>query len=196
MIIDSSYFLNKTVFIPNAVAQPSIGSNAPSAINNLIGEIYYKEKELLTSILGYAQYLELASQFVETAGVWDWISSPLQKWVDLVDGKDNWNGLRYTIGENKISLIANYVYCHYLEQDYLSYTTSGVVVPKSENAMNVNPTQKITIAWNDFVKKLNGSCNYNNTNSELSLLDFMSLNNVDYDLSFFEIRTVRNSLGL
>lgn len=212
MIIDSSYFLNKMVFIPNVVAQPSIGNNSPSIIDTLNGEIEYKEKELLISILGYEQYIELSQQFIERAGIWYWIDTPLQKWVDLVDGKDSWKGFRYTIGGNKISLIANYIFCHYLEQDYSTYTTTGVVISDSANSTLVNPTQKITIAWNDFVRQLNGICNYNNinypfsfngtslnvsnTNSELSLLDFMSLNNTDYDTSFFEVRTVRNSLGL
>lgn len=215
MIIDSSYFLNKMVFIPNAVAQPSIGSNAPSIIDTLNGEIEYKEKELLISILGYDQYIELSQQFIEVAGVWYWIDTPLQKWVDLVDGKGNWKGLRYTIGGNKISLIANYIFCHYLEQDYSTYTTTGVVILDSANSTLVNPIQKITIAWNDFVRQLNGLNRYNysfrnyplsyngiNFNVgregiiEFSLLDFMASKSLDYDLSFFQIVTVRNSLGL
>lgn len=212
MIIDSSYFLNKMVCIPNAVEQPSIGGNTPSAVSSLNAEIAYKEQELLISILGHVQYLELASQFVQVAGVWNWVASPLQKWVDFVDGKDDWMGLRYTIAGNKISLIANYVYCYYLEQDYSTYATTGVVIPDSSNSTHVNPTHKIVTAWNDFVKKLNGvNCNFadypftiqdrpwnfwNFHSKEMSLLDFMYFKSNDYDTSFFQIRVVKNQLGL
>jgi hypothetical protein len=170
------------------------------------------------SILGYTQYVDLIAQFEETtpgAGDWDWITSPLQKWVDLVDGKDNWKGLRYASGGNKFSLIANYVFCSYLENDYSSYTTTGTIISDAANSTQVNPTQKITIAWNKFVEMLNGfnRCNHVNyalfqhwsyygiqygqkDQIELNLFDFMQLHPDDYYISNFQIRTVKNSLGL
>lgn len=216
MIIDSSYFLNKMVFIPNTVSQPSIGSNTPTNVDTLKGEIEDREKELLISILGYTQYLELKDQFVETTpGVWNWVALPVQKWKDLVDGKENWLGLRYTIGGKKVSLIANYVFCKYLEDDYSAYTTTGTVISDAANSTQVNPTQKITIAWNKFVEMLNGynRCSRSNRSLfqhwnwdgiqygqkdqiELNLFDFMQLYPDNYDVSNFQIRTVVNSLGL
>ena len=85
MIIDISYFLKKDVFIPNAVVQPSIGSNTPTSIIQLQAEIDEKEYEFILSFLGYEQTEELFNQF-EADGTWK--VSALLKWKNLVDGTE------------------------------------------------------------------------------------------------------------
>ena len=110
MIINAQYFQSKELYIPNSVAQPSIGSALPSAATQLNEEIDSIEQSLLLDILGYEQLQELNAQFNEDG---TWVEDPIQKWVDLVDGKDDWKGLRYTIGTKKISLIAYYVFFYY-----------------------------------------------------------------------------------
>ena len=115
MIINAQYFQTKELYIPNSVAQPSIGSVSPSATTQLNEEIESIEQSLLLDILGYEQLQELNAQF-ETNG--DWKAGALQKWIDLVDGKEDWKGLRYSIGTKKISLIAYYVFFYYLEMDF------------------------------------------------------------------------------
>ena len=216
MIIDASYFLSKDVFIPNAIPQPSIGSNTPSNYDLLIDEISEREKEALISFLGFDQYKELSEQFEELMpNVYTFKRTALQKWIDLVDGKDNWKGLRYRLGLKKVSLISHYVYFHYLAQDFSSYTTTGIVISDSANSVMQTPNQKQCKAWNKFVSMANG-INRNNSvncstfqnwngqgiqfgqrdNNELSLYDFMSSNPNDYDLSYFIIRTVINTFGL
>lgn len=52
----------------------------------------------MLDVLGFSQATELYNQF-EPDGSWK--VTALAKWVDLVDGKDNWKGLRYTIGGKK-----------------------------------------------------------------------------------------------
>jgi hypothetical protein len=126
MIINAQYFQTKELYIPNSVAQPSIGSVSPSASTQLNEEIESIEQSLLLDILGYEQLQELNAQF-EPNG--DWIATPIQKWVDLVDGKDDWKGLRYTIGTKKISLIAYYVFFCYLGMDFQTYSTTGMQIP-------------------------------------------------------------------
>jgi len=86
MIIDSSYFQGKELYIPNAVLQPSIGSNNLNPSEGLSQEIEDKESELMLDVLGFAQATELYNQF-EQGG--EWKETALQKWVDLVDGKDD-----------------------------------------------------------------------------------------------------------
>jgi hypothetical protein len=86
MIINAQYFQTKELYIPNAVAQPSIGSVLPTATTQLAQEIESIEQSLLLDILGYEQLQELNAQF-EPDG--DWVEDPIQKWVDLVDGKDD-----------------------------------------------------------------------------------------------------------
>lgn len=215
MIIDTTYFLNKSVFIPNAVVQPSIGSNTPTAAIQLQQEIDEKENELLLSCLGYEQTKELLSQF-EVNGAWK--VSALQKWKDLVDGLEfdgkKWNGLRYTIGTKKISLIAFYVFFYYLKEDYSTYSTTGIQVAKSENAVSQLPNEKQASAWNKFVNMYNGNNlatrNYNFSSNwngkmlrwnngernEVSLYDFLSAKSDVYDLSFFNHYGIINSMNL
>ena len=211
MIIDSTYFIGKETYIPNAVLQPSIGSNNISAASELLQEIEDKESELMLDVLGFSQATELYNQF-EPDGSWK--VTALAKWVDLVDGKDNWRGLRYTIGGKKVSLIAYYVFFYYLANAYHTYTTTGMQIAKSENAVTQDPSIKQVSIWNKFIKMYVGSLminqvqftsNWNGTamsfnginlSNEVSLYEFL-LNNKDvYDISYFKSKSVINYFGL
>jgi hypothetical protein len=211
MIIDTSYFQSKEVFIPNAIAQPSIGSNTPTSISQLQQEIDSREYDLLLLFLGQEQTDELLSQF-ETDGTWK--TSALQKWKDLVDGVDNWRGLRYTVGTKKVSIIAFYVFFYYLKEDFSTYSTTGINVAKSENAQSQLPNEKQVSAWNSFVKMYQGdsfnrlnysvSSNWNGTmlrwsgqnGNAVSLYEFMFKNSDVYDTSFFINQSVINTYNL
>jgi hypothetical protein len=211
MIINAQYFQTKELYIPNAVAQPSIGSVLPTASVQLAQEIESIEQSLLLDILGYEQLQELNAQF-EPNG--DWIASPVQKWVDLVDGKDDWKGLRYTIGTKKISLIAYYVFFYYLGMDFQTYSTTGMQIPQAENSVMNDPSVKQVSVWNKFVMMYVGrgmndngdvSNNWNgqfisfgNTNvgNEVTLYKYLSTNNGIYDISYFRNKTPLNYFGL
>lgn len=211
MIIDTSYFLKKDVFIPNAVVQPSIGSNTPTSLLQLQAEIDEKEYEFLLSFLGHEQTNELLNQF-EVDGSWK--SDALQKWKDLVDGVEEWKGLRYTIGTQKNSLIAYYVFFYYLKSDFSNYSTTGVQVAQSENAISQLPNQKQVTAWNKFVNMYDGgnisqrnynfSSNWNglmlrwnsSARNEVSLLDFIRSKSYVYDTKFLSYYGIINSMNL
>ena len=216
MIINSSYFQNKSVFIPNSIVNPSLGGNSPDAITQLDMEIAEKEHELLIAFLGQEQTIELLNQF-ETDGAWK--PSALQKWKELVDGVtyDNkkWNGLRYTIGGKKISLIAYYVFFHYLKDDFSTYTTTGINVARSENSVTQDPNGKQVNAWNKFISMYGCNDRYgtdysffsnwngfgirwgaNRNNNEITLYRFMQDNADDYDSSFFTHFNVINVYNL
>lgn len=211
MIIDTSYFLKKDVFIPNAVVQPSIGSNTPTSLNQLQAEIDEKENEFLLSFLGYEQTNELLNQF-ELGGSWK--TDALQKWKDLVDGLEDWKGLRYTTGTQKNSLIAYYVFFYYLKSDFSTYSTTGIQVAKSENAIAQLPNEKQVTAWNKFVNMYDGinisQRNYNfsrnwngiilrwnsGTRNEVTLLDFIRSKSDVYDTAFLSYYSIINSMNL
>lgn len=211
MIINAQYFQTKELYIPNAVAQPSIGSVLPTATTQLAQEIESIEQSLLLDILGYEQLQELNEQF-EPNG--DWIATPLQKWVDLVDGKDDWKGLRYTIGTKKISLIAYYVFFYYLGMDFQTYSTTGMQIPKAENSVMNDPSVKQVSVWNKFVMMYVGRgmnnngdistswngqfISFGNTNigNEVTLYEYLSTNNGVYDISYFRNKTPLNYFGL
>lgn len=203
MIIDSSYFLYKPLFIPQAVSTvPDTGTGLPSAISDLSAYINDKEAELLLSFLGYEQYTELLSQF-NTDGTW--ITDPIQKWVDLVDGKENWKGLRYTVGSSKKSLIANYVYFYFLGDDATHYSIAGTQRPEYANSVAMIPNDRQSKIWLEFLRmygyynaRLNWPSFFNNWNgygmtwrsanqdlNVITLYDFMTLNSDVYDTSKF-----------
>ena len=213
MIIDNSYFLNKSVYIPQAVAQPSIGGNTPNAITQLQQEIDEKESEFLVSFLGWEQYAELLEQ-IEDDAPYAWKAGALQKWKDLVDGVDNWRGLRYTIGGKKVSIIANYVFFHYLASDFSSYSTTGVQVAEAENSTRQLPNGKQVASWNQMVKMYGyGDCSRNYQFSqnwdgimlrwaglfqgnETTLYEFMQSRPADYDIKYFTPKSVINIYNL
>lgn len=211
MIINAQYFQSKELYIPNSVAQPSIGSVSPLATTQLGEEIGSIEQSLLLDILGYDQLQELNAQF-ETNG--DWIATPIQKWVDLVDGKDDWKGLRYTIGTKKVSLIAYYVFFYYLGMDFQTYSTTGMQIPMAENAKVNDPSVKQVTVWNKFVRMYVGSGMFDNGDvsnnwngsfisfgdtqlgNEVSLYKFLSNNRDIYNVSYFTNKTPLNYYGL
>ena len=211
MIINTQYFQSKELYIPNAVSQPSIGSNSPSNVSQLDSEIESIEYSLMLDVLGYEQYAELRAQFQETG---EWVATPVQKWVDLVDGKENWRGLRYTIGNKKVSLIAYYVFFYYLGTDYQSYTTTGMQIANAENSTRNDPSIKQISIWNKFIAMYIGngrngkSIISNNWNGEyitfnsqdigndISLYQFLAKNSDIYDVSYFTNKTPLNYFGL
>ena len=211
MIINAQYFQTKELYIPNSVAQPSIGSVSPSATAQLNEEIESIEQSLLLDILGYEQLQELMAQFEENG---DWVEDPIQKWVDLVDGVDDWKGLRYTIGTKKISLIAYYVFFYYLGTDFQTYSTTGMQIPRAENSLYNNPSVKQTTVWNKFIRMYIGDVRYglpvleNNWNgdflnfsgkvigNEVSLYDYLMKNRDLYDTTYFTVKSHINYMGL
>lgn len=211
MIINAQYFQTKELYIPNSVAQPSIGSVLPSATAQLNEEIESIEQSLLLDILGYEQLQELMAQFDEDG---EWVEDPIQKWVDLVDGVDDWKGLRYTIGTKKISLIAYYVFFYYLGTDFQTYSTTGMQIPRAENSLYNNPSVKQTTVWNKFIRMYIGDVRYglpvleNNWNgdflnfsgkvigNEVSLYDYLMKNRDLYDTTYFTVKTHINYMGL
>lgn len=211
MIINAQYFQTKELYIPNSVAQPSIGSVLPSATAQLNEEIESIEQSLLLDILGYEQLQELMAQFDEDG---EWVEDPIQKWVDLVDGVDDWKGLRYTIGTKKISLIAYYVFFYYLGTDFQTYSTTGMQIPRAENSLYNNPSVKQTTVWNKFIEMYIGDKRFglprveNNWNgdflnfsgkvigNEISLYDYLMKNRDLYDTKFFTIKRRINYMGL
>lgn len=140
--IDATYF-----FGPINIAQKQqVGDNLTWFINE------YEEK-LLTDLLGFKTYDAYKAGIAE--------ETPAQKWKDIRDGKQytdrsgrerKWRGLRYTIsGSTKKSMIANYVYWHWMENEATTTTGSGEKVSEALNSREASPVYKMVSAWNDMV---------------------------------------------
>lgn len=154
--IDTSYFYGDLT-----IAQISQASNA-AALQIFIDA---KEEELLTKLLGYP-LLKLYK-----AG----ITANTQIYEDIRDGKEytdslgkltKWVGLAFTIGTAKKSLIANYVYWHWIRDNY-SFTT-GSSEKKTDLAINALPDEKLVRAWNEMV------------NWNTALYEFLTVNIATY----------------
>lgn len=214
MIINSTYFINEPLQVPNVSGNPAVTGNTPSLLTQLNTTIQRVEFDIMTNALGSEQYAELKSQ-MNADGTF--IVGALQKWIDLVDGRaaDNWLGIRFGETGNKMSFLAYAVYCEILKNQRQTFTTTGLVVPDVANSTVVNPTEEITDKWNTFVTMYQGDCSYQYlnywnpiffewngypyseaVNNMVSLKKFMADNPDDYSSDYFKTYDFKNRFGL
>lgn len=139
-LIDTSYFFGSI-----AIAQIETLAVKQSV------ERYIAEHEalLLGSLIGDALY----------AGLLDVANANNANYIALKDGGNymtglgisKWNGLRYTINGIKKSLIANYIYCIYMQDNASATTGTGEKIDNAKKAIPVTPEYKIAKAWNEMV---------------------------------------------
>lgn len=140
--IDSTYFFG-SVLIPQ--------KSESSVVSNLNWFIDQHEERLLTDLLGYELYKAYKAGILAST----------QKYIDIRDGKEytnrsgiltKWKGLKFTDGTAKKSLIANYVYWHWMENEASITTGTGEKVSKAQNAWDATPVYKMVKAWNEMVE--------------------------------------------
>ena len=157
-LIDISFFFGEV-----NIAQKS---DAAGSLGLFIDEM---EPRLLTDLLGY----ELWKAY--TTGIA--AGSPDAKWLAIRDGKEYtnragyltfWNGLKFTKGGIKKSLIANYIYWHWMADQATVTTGTGEKTPAAANAVDASPARKMVRAWNQMV------C------WNLELIEFLLSNPTDY----------------
>ena len=153
MLINASYFVNE-LLIPN-LSDYDESYN----INGLIQDCSHS---FLESFLGREIYKELVSNLnAEQTAL---KPNAAEKWDNLVNGCDYeyqgqtryFKGLIYKRGTIPKSLLAQYVYIKYIEQNTTQLTPTGDVRPDSQNAVNVNSSQRYANAWNNFLKSVRG----------------------------------------
>jgi len=226
-IIDDTYFQSPKREVSNL---NEADSKSFAELQLLIDE---KCRLLLLDFLTVEQFQELDSYLVNGLFPEPYQPDPLlpnyvpQKWIDLVKGCTyevneiplKWNGLAYSLGTSKQSLLADYVYYFWLESQVSYMTGVGDAKGNPKGAVLVNPTQRYVNTWNDFVKgyqdcllsyrgssygnyyppyPYNGVVGYWQyyNNKEVSLIQFLQDNNEIYpndNRKFFE---AKNQLGL
>ena len=138
-ILTPSYFTQGEIEIPNAVS-----GNAGEGINADLQAIIDKyERELLLMALGYDQYTTLQAELLKEPFVSGAGSTAAQEWIDLVNGKDEWKGLKRILGD--------FIYCMYLRFDEITYTTTGAGKANVQNHTVVDYNQKYVERWNELV---------------------------------------------
>ena len=184
MLIDSTYFRN--------IVKLPIGEY--SDIDQYIEQY---EKEVLINLLGYDQYTEMMVAYNASIAEVDPVALPA-KWENLINGMTytysdrsiHWNGL---INSDKISFIANYVFCKYLKEHQTAMSGAGATQPKNENSVVVDGVAKYADAWNNFVKLYGyiGQDCY-----EPSCLNFLIANEADYAELYPKIYGFTNQFGI
>lgn len=215
-IINDTYFQSPKREIPNL---DEADSKTFVDLERLIDE---ECRLFMYNFLTVDEVTEFESYLVN--GIFPTVTTGIpQKWIDLVNGTTYtingvdlvWNGLIYSLGTSKQSLLADYVYYIWLETQASYMTGVGDAKGNPKGANLVNPTQRIVNVWNEFLKQYQsnifGFCSYNygifNDYSywtsiksmqlnQVSLIQFLSDNQTVYtsnNRTFFE---VKNQLGL
>jgi len=166
-LIDVKFFVGE-INIPNTTKL-----EVEESLNVFISKY---EKQLLKQMLGY----ELWKSYND--------DNTTPRFVDLIDGKDEWQGLVYDITDTvQGSLIANYVYCYWLRDKQIWNSGLGTVRPKPDSAEIMPLYMKYMEAWNscseqiwDFVKYMEAS---SDVYPEWKPVDLWMLRSVnDFDL--------------
>lgn len=202
MIIDNTYFSTGKVAIPQSAVNTSVTGNVPNTSTLIDSYIAQYEYELLVNAIGYTNYNTLKG--IITA---DTLTDPGNEiWAELVNGKVytyedesvEWKGLRVTQGTIKKSLIANYVFYMYLQDDSQVYSGTGMQKASSENSFEQSPNAKLTDVWVEFIRQYqygHDTCPVRITNSlGLQGIDWYS-SQKNYDRSLYQFLRDNDNYG-
>lgn len=153
MLIDKSYFVGE-LNIPNT-DKPYILQRLALFINKL-------EPGLLQDILGYELYkaYSVGTASYDADGSNSLIAG---RWIDLIEGKEytgtdnklhKWKGLVYEHADQLYSLIANYIYWHWIKDQTTQTVGLGETASTAENAQLVSPATKMVNAWNEMSEQI------------------------------------------
>ncbi len=146
-LIDETYFVSD-ISLPGQVLEGTYAN-----ITNYISKY---ERKALINLLGYDLYKELKAEI--DAGEYT-------DWGGLVNGAEfttddgytvKWEGL---INDNKESLIAYFVYVHYMRDNVTHTSQSGEVRQAVENATRLAGAQKVAYAYNRYSELVGGPDN-------------------------------------
>lgn len=207
-IINTTYFI-KSLSVPNTEEPTSDASiELETSIDRYVSQF-------LKLTLGNVLFTDLKAN--TTDGVLN-PSAPI-KWVNLVNGCDytldgktyTWQGLKYTEGLFKVSLLANFVYVNHYQSIINSQLGQVIIEPK--NGVNADYTTHLVDVWNEFVEMYQGSsCNEpqqyyrngvlftdyfgNRESGFVSYLQFLLDNETDYPDVPAQSLEFKNSFGL
>lgn len=149
-MIDTTYF---TGYISVAgLASVGVSNQIESDLNVLIQKF---EKHYLQTFFGAEMYLAYVDETdtgtnIVAGSRWDSLINGLENGLDAGGRLVLWEGILRT--SPKESLLADYIYCKYLESKLTDSSISGEVVSVAENSQNASPLTKMVNAWNNMVK--------------------------------------------
>lgn len=193
-LINDTYFQSPKYFIPNLEESDS---KSFTELERLIDEVC---RLFMQSILNDDELIDFESYLVDGIFPTDTTGIP-QKWIDLINGKDDWKGVLQTNGTSKTSLLIDLVYYNWLIDNNTYMTSFGDAKANPKGASNVNVTQKMVNVWNEFVEKFQGDVipTFNvhyNLCTKKTLIYFLEINKEMYLKENFEHYSFKNQLGI
>lgn len=184
-LIDNTYFFGE-ISLP--------GGSLSGDLADITEYIDQYEKEALIDILGYTLYVDLIANPGDDR--WSRFINGYQYTIEYLGDTHivKWNGL---INTEKISLIAYYVYYHYVEFHVTHTSSFGELLQNAENASRISPSQRMVNAWNQFIK-LRGIP----TEAEVEPTAYNFLNEFEddptngYDAWLFKVILKTNTFGI
>lgn len=149
LITEISDFQSGEHYIPNVLS-----GNAGEGVNKDFTDIQTKyERDVLLKALGKTQYNELQTALGD-------LPNAAQKWKDLVNGKDDWGGLK--------PILKGYIYCHWLRFDEVKLNATGAGKDNVTYSSTAEYNQKYVERWNEMIALYGGLDLY-----ETSLYEFL-----------------------
>lgn len=216
-IVTREYFKYDEVFIPHA--KQDVSDTVTGVKDNIQAFIERNEREALTLLLGSNLYNQLKTQLDPNQSNGLLVGSD-QKWDDLLNGKEyviddktvNFRGIRFKdtfeTEEYLQSLIAYYIYGHYVISQNSNFAGAGIQKEKSANSLSFSNHEKVMKAFRTFYELSVGSYYkytitysynsvgydyFNSPRSERSLYEFIRDQNLlvadtyeNWQPSFFE----------
>ena len=212
-LIDETY-LTREMYTPNTGG----GVDISSASNKVAEYIDKYARLLLQNALGNVLFAQLDGQILEG----NLKSDADQKWKNLVNGVTyNYFGESYTYkglltieGAFKDSVLAYYVYYHYLVDNLTQKTSIGETISSSINSTRANSSPKARRVWNKYVELYQGGKSrvqgtltfkkgipfydyFTDNNGYVSLIQFLEHNDTDYSNAALLLEDgYKNSLGI
>lgn len=148
-IVKNTDFTEGRFKIPNATdtAPDSSLLGNKTELGQFIDEF---EEECLILTLGYTLYTEFKAQLDPSTSN-GLIGGADQKWDDLLNGKDNYFGLK--------RLLIPYIYFKFLESDDSSYAGVGIIKESAKGARTYPARSKAVKAWRTFYEFTIGNSN-------------------------------------
>ena len=139
MIVQTTDF-KMGAFIPNVDDAPNseIIGNEPILQDFITTEV----EDICVELLGYDLWSELKAELTDPNQTLP--AGAAQKWLDLVNGKDNYPGMK--------KFLVPYVFYKFLLNDRSSYSTIGTHQETSDSATRVEPSAKAISEYQKFYK--------------------------------------------
>ena len=187
MITKNSDFVGRFAIAGAEDQEPNSEGNS-SELQLFIADF---EPKCLITVLGYTLYKELEPELKKKPFNRNSTETADSKWVDLVNGKDNYQGLK--------PLLVPYIFYYFLETDDEHHSGVGIIRENPKGATRTPAAKKAVMAWRSFYENTVGAYDipavftkstikgnvvgiiYANTDDKLwSLYTFLYNNDIDY----------------